>query len=353
MKPILFLIAVFISYTSHAQNKIEQQINKTKKRVDTNFVKSYKDFFTVGLFISAPSNIVTITPKDSTIKPNTYKTNLASIIGFTAGYKSIYVAVGVRTPLEASSYSKFGKTRFKSFSIGTQNTRFFLRFDFKRTTGFYNSDSISYIPSNNTSEYLKRSDVNTKQILLSGLYNFSWKKYSYLSSFTFSEHQLKTRVGLIIKSSVSWNQLNSDSSLINLNNTPSVKDGIQKLHYTSFIVGPGLGLNLVIAKRVYLSMMLFLSYNFVNYKFIDNNKNVLLHNTSFTAFFEERLAIGYHTKRFYAGIKFIADQIQVQTQDYRVGNTYGSLTLDVGYRFNAPGILKKTYKKTFTRFLGL
>ena len=353
MKSVLFFIILLTCSTIHAQNKIEQQVTKNRQRVDTNYVRSYKKFFTVGLFISAPSNTLTITPKDSTIKTNTYRTNLASIIGFTVGYKSIYAAVGFRAPIEASSYSKYGKSKFKSFSIGTQNTRFFVRFDFRRINGFYNSDSIVYVLSKNSREYLKRSDVNTKQIMVSGLYNFSWKKYSYLSSFTFSEHQLRTRVGFMIKSSVSWNQLRSVSSLINLKNSPVVNNGIQELHYTSFIVGPGMGLNLVIAKRIYFSMMLFLSYDFVTYKFIDNNKNTLNQNNSFTAFFEERVALGYHTKRFYAGIKFMADQIQVQTLDYKVGNLYSSFTFDVGYRFNAPGILKKTYKNTFTRFLGL
>lgn len=355
MRIILFFFACFfISTLGLAQEQTEYVSSKTKKRADTNYVKSYKNYLTIGVFVAAPINILTITPKDSTIRPSTYKTNLASIIGFTVAYKSIYAAVGFRVPAtEAEKSSAYGKTYFKAFAIGTQRTRFSVRFDYRKTSGFYNSDSLIYDPSTNTSGYLKRSDVNTKQYMLSGLYNFSWKKYSYLSSFNFSEHQLKTRVGFIIKSSLSSNILKSDSSLINLTNTAPVSDGIQQLNYTSFLVGPGMGLNVVIAKRVYFSMMLFLSYNFVGYKFIDNNNNTIYKSTSITAFFEEKIAIGYHSKRFYAGLKFTADQIQVQTTDYKVGNLFGAVTLDVGYRFNAPGILKKVYAKTFTKFLGM
>lgn len=355
MRVVLFFFSCFfISTLALAQEQGDVTISpKIKKRADTNYVKSYKNYLTIGVFIAAPINYLTITPKDSTISPTTYKTNLASIIGFTVGYKSIYAAVGFRAPVEADKSSTYGKTYFKAFAIGTQRTRFSVRFDYRKTSGFYNSDSLIYDPATNTSGYLKRSDVNTKQYMLSGLYNFSWKKYSYLSSFNFSEHQLKTRVGFILKSSISSNILKSDSSLINLTNTPTVSDGIQQLNYTSFVVGPGMGLNVVIAKRVYFSMMLFLSYNFVGYKFIDNNNNVLNKNTSVTAFFEQRFAIGYHSKRFYAGLKFTADQIQVQTKDYKVGNLFGAVTLDVGYRFNAPGILKKVYKNTFTKYLGM
>lgn len=354
MRVVLFFITcIFITTIASAQDTVEYVLKKTKQRPDTNYVKSYKNYLTMGIFTAFPINILTITPKDSTITPSTYKTNLASIVGFTVGYKSIYVAIGFRAPVEASKSSTYGKTYFKAFTIGTQKTQFSVRFDYRKTSGFYNNDSIVYQSSNNTQSYLKRGDVNTKQYMLSGLYNFSWKKYSYLSSFNFSEHQLKTRVGFILKSSLSSNILKSDSSLINLTNTPSVSDGIQQLNYTSFIVGPGMGLNVVIAKRVYFSLMLFLSYDLVGYKFIDNNKNVVYKNTSFTAFFEQKAAIGYHSKRFYAGLKFTADQIQVKTVDYKVGNSFGAVTLDVGYRFNAPGFLKKVYNKTFTRYLGM
>ncbi|HSY61639.1 MAG TPA: DUF4421 domain-containing protein [Cytophaga sp.] len=350
---LFFFTCFFISTLVLAQEDTEYTLRKQKRHVDTNYVKSYKNYLTIGIFIAAPINILTITPKDSTISPSTYKTNLASIIGFSAAYKSIYAGFGFRTPVEADKSSKYGKTYFKAFTIGTEKTRFAIRFDYRKTTGFYNSDSLIYQPSSNTYTYLKRGDVNTKQYMLSGLYNFSWKKYSYLSSFSFAEHQLKTRVGFIIKSSFSSNQLRSDSSLIDLTNTATISDGIQQLNYTSFVVGPGMGLNVVIAKRVYFSMMLFLSYDFVSYKFIDNNNNILYTNTSITAFFEEKLALGYHSKRFYAGLKFTADQIQVQTLDYKVENLFGALTLDVGYRFNAPGILRKVYSKTLTKFLGL
>jgi len=354
MRVVLFFVTCFfITSLASAQKQAEHISKKTKQRADTNYVKSYENYLTLGFFIALPINILTITPKNSAISPSVYKTNVASIIGFTAGYKSIYAAVGFRAPIEAARSSKFGKTYFKAFSIGTEKARFFVRFDYRKASGFYDSDSLIYHSSNNTYSYLKRGDVNTKQYMLSGLYNFSWKKYSYLSSFSFSEHQLKTRVGVLLKSSLSSNILKSDSSLINFPNTPSISDGIQQLNYTSFVVGPGMGLNVVVAKRVYFSMMLFLSYDFVAYKFIDNNNNVTYKNNSITVFFEERVALGYHSKRFYAGLKFTADQIQVQTQKYKVSNLFGAITLDVGYRFNAPGILKKVYKNTFTRFLGM
>jgi hypothetical protein len=350
---ILFFIILSYSSILCAQETSKYTLKKTKPVIDTHYVKNYKDFLTIGIFITIPYNTLSITPRDSSIKPTTYKTNLASIIGFTAGYKSISFSIGFRAPIEAGKNSEFGKTYFKSFSIGTQKAKFSLGFDYRQATGFYNSDSLIYSASKKDYRYLKRGDVNTKQFMVSGLYNFSWKKYSYLSSFNFSEHQLRTRIGLLIKSSISTNHLKSDSSLINRPNATSISNGIQQLNYTSYVIGPGVGLNVVIARRVYFSMIVFLSYDYVTYKFIDNNNNVIHKNNSFTAFFEERIALGYHSKRFYAGLKFTADQIQVKTVNYNVGNKYGALTLDVGYRFNAPGILKKTYKATLTRFLGL
>ncbi|MGN6645578.1 MAG: DUF4421 domain-containing protein [Cytophaga sp.] len=349
----IFIIISFLFFTNLvlAQDEGSVTMRRNKPRADTNYIKSYKDYLALGIFIAAPVNTLTLTPKDSLIKPTEYKTNLSSVIGFTGAYKSVTASIGFRIPVEPDLTSKYGTTKFKAFAIGTQKTKFSVRFDYRKVAGFYNGDSLIKIPGS-TETYFKRSDVESRQFMVSGLYNFSWKKYSYQSSFNFSEHQLKTRVGFIMKSSISFNRLNSDSSLINLNQTATNQQKVQQLNYTSFLIGPGMGLNVVIAKRVYFSMMLFLSFDYVSYAFVSND-NSKTRNESLTGFFEGRMALGYHSKRFYAGLKFVGDKVAVQTTDYKVENLFGAVTLDVGYRFNAPGILKKVYENTFTKFLGL
>jgi|GEM_PF-2531794 len=353
----LFCLSFLTTLTLLAQEESSVNVRKSKKHADTNYVKSYKNLLSLGMYIAAPSNTLTITPKDSLKPPTKYKTNLSSVIGFTMAYKSISGSIGFRLPIKPNLTNEYGTTAFKSFSIGTQQTKFSLQFDFRKVGGFYNSDSLITTSATSTTQasstYFKRGDVTSKQYMVSGLYNFSWKKYSYQSSFNFSEHQLKTRIGFIMKSSLSFNRLNSDSSLITMDKSASNSEQVQQLNYTSFLLGPGMGLNVVIAKRVYFSLMVFYSYDYVTYTFIDNNNFTKNRSNSFTAFYEGRVALGYHSKRFYAGLKVIADQIAVQTTDYRVGNSFGVLTLDVGYRFHAPGIIKKVYKKTFTRYLGL
>ncbi|ABG58666.1 DUF4421 domain-containing protein [Cytophaga hutchinsonii] len=347
---LFFLIQLSVS--AIAQQNSEVTVTKTKPRPDTNYIKSYKHYLTIGIFVATPINTLTLTPKDSTIKPTQYSTNLASAIGFTGSYKSISGSFAFRASPEADETSKYGTTKYKSFSLGTQRTRFSIRFDYRKVAGFYNGDSI-IASGSNPDTYFKRSDVNIKQFMLSGLYNFSWKKYSYQSSFLFSEHQLKTRVGFIMKSSISLNRLQSDSSLINLDRMATDSEKIQQLNFTSFLVGPGMGLNVVVAKRVYFSLMIFYSLDFVTYTLINNNNSTNVRDNSLTGFYEGRVALGYHSKRFYAGLKFTGDKIAVQTQGYTVENSFGVLTLDLGYRFVAPGILKKVYAKTLTKYLGL
>lgn len=348
---ISFLFFI-LSLPTFAQKETSVSINKTKAHADTNYVKSYKNYLTIGIFTATPVNTLTLTPKDSLSKPTNYSTNLSTAIGFTLSYKSVSGSFAFRTPVEEDLTNQYGVSKFKAFSIGTQKTKFAIRFDFRKVAGFYNEDSLITLPNSPTT-YFKRSDVNSKQYMVTGLYNFSWKKYSYQSSFNFTEHQLKTRVGFIMKSSVSFNRLRSDSSLINLNGTATNSEKVQQLNYTSFLIGPGMGLNVVIAKRVYFSLMAFYSLDFVTYSFINNNNSTNTRDNSFTGFLEGRVALGYHSKRFYAGMKFTGDKIAVQTTDYKVENSFGVLTIDIGYRFNAPGILKKVYANTFTKYLGL
>ncbi len=348
----IFLFFIHFSISSSAQQHSEVTVTKTKPRPDTNYIKSYKHYLTIGIFIGTPINTLTLTPKDSTIKPTAYSTNLASAIGFTGSYKGISGSFAFRANPEADATSKYGTTKYKSFSLGTQRTRFSIRLDYRKVAGFYNGDSV-ITTANSPDTYFKRSDVSTKQYMISGLYNFSWRKYSYQSSFIFTEHQLKTRVGFIMKSSVSFNRLQSDSSLINLDRMATDAEKIQQLNFTSFLVGPGMGLNVVVAKRVYFSLMIFYSLDFVTYTLINNNNSTNIRDNSLTGFYEGRAALGYHSKRFYAGIKVVGDKIAVQTQGYTVENSFGVLTLDIGYRFVAPGILKKAYAKTLTKYLGL
>lgn len=347
---LLFLIQFSIPLL--AQHHPDVTITKTKPRPDTNYIKSYKNYLTIGFFVATPITSLILTPKDSTIKPTSYSTNLSSAIGFTGSYKSVSGSFAFRTTPGSEETNKYGTTKYKSFSLGTQRTKFAIRFDYRKVAGFYNGDSLIVLP-NSPESYFKRSDVTTKQYMISGLYNFSWRKYSYQSSFLFTEHQLKTRVGFIIKSSISFNRLQSDSSLINATKTATNSEKVQQLNYTSFLVGPGMGLNVVIAKRVYFSLMVFYSIDFVTYSLINNNNSTNTRDNSLTGFYEGRAALGYHSKRFYAGFKIVGDKIAVKTPDYKVENTFGLVTLDVGYRFNAPGILKKTYEKTLTRYLGL
>lgn len=72
-----------------------------------------------------------------------------------------------------------------------------------------------------------------------------------------------------------------------------------------------------------------------------------------SAYTDGRASLGYQSKRFYVALKYIGDRIVFYTSDLKYENSLGIVTLDFGYRFNAPGLIKKGYDATLTRFLGL
>jgi hypothetical protein len=361
MKNVFFLFLFFTTYLVFGQNMQEVQVSsgkKNKAKEDSNFIQSYKQYLTIGAFSASPvSEIQLSSYKQFAAKTSDFKANLSNTLGFTIGYRSIYLAVGFKTPTDLSSVAKYGKSSYNSFALRVQNPRYLLSFDYRDIQGYYNTNPISTtdpVTKVKTESYIQRGDIQSQQYVISGIFNLNWKKYSYLASLIHTERQIKSKVGFLLKTSVSYNSLGSDSTLVqNINAKTKVIHDISSLNFMSYKVGPGLGMNLVLFKRIYFSSMLFYSFDVVSFQGFDSSGKQLTSNTSVTGFAEGRAALGYQSKRFYIGMKFIGDQVTFHTTENRISTHFATVTLDIGYRFNAPGFLKKGYDATFQRFLGM
>ncbi|MBC7450334.1 MAG: DUF4421 family protein [Cytophagales bacterium] len=329
-------------------------VTRSKPKSDSNYIQSYKHYLTLGTFIALPITTLTISSiHDKNEIPVTYTANLSGGIGFSGAYKSLSGSFTFKLPIDPSTVDQYGVTKYKALALRMQNPKYFIGFDYRSTSGYY-SDSIIGKTATGDNSYLKRNDISNKQYMLSGMYNFNWKKYSYLAPLNFAERQIKTKVGFLLKASASYHTLHSDSSLISSPKTSTqAATNVADINYISTKVGPGLGWNVVVAKRVYFALQAFYSIDMVAYWYTDNKGNLKNSSRSIAGFVDLRMALGYQSERFYTGFKIVVDQVAVRTTENRISNLFGIFTLDVGYRFNAPGILKKAYKATFTRFLGI
>src|SRR6185369_13976448 len=86
-----------------------------------------------------------------------------------------------------------------------------LQFMYQRLKGF---TDVNLDNSADQRQYTKRPDVVNKEFKFEALFSPSWKKYSYIAPLTFTQRQIKSRIGFLFKAGFYYSQLSGDSSLI-------------------------------------------------------------------------------------------------------------------------------------------
>jgi hypothetical protein len=161
------------------------------------------------------------------------------------------------------------------------------------------------------------------------------------------ERQIKTRLGFLMKASLSYSIFDSRSSLIDERQQPYFKDfqDIRAINSIVLKTGPGLGANIVVFKRIFFSLRVFLLANYSRYDYTFLNNRSSRWNNSVNVFGEGGASIGYNSKRFFASLNANGDVNEMQLKGAKVRTNYGAVSLDIGYRFNSPRFLDRGWEK--------
>src|SRR5690606_19100906 len=117
-----------------------------------------------------------------------------------------------KTPLGPSEDSKKGRSASTGITLRIRKPRITLAAEYRRYQGYYDSNAYSYLPEDSVSNHYIRADMNYKNIGVNGIYNFSWRKYSYNAPLTYVERQLKSRIGFLIKGGANYTTIYSSDS---------------------------------------------------------------------------------------------------------------------------------------------
>lgn len=312
--------------------------------VDTAYIKSYPNYFTVGIHLLSPALYLTINPKNSSGGANAttkFRTSVADVIGFSASYRKVSAGFAFQLNQGLQKHNDYAPSSYHTATIKYNSPAYSLQFRYLKLKGFTDINTQSNQP-------YKRPDIATKEYQFEGVYNFNWKKYSYLAPLTFSQRQIKSHAGVLLKGGVYYRRLSGDSALIA--NTKrgfyeNFKDdrGVQT---SSIKFAPGVGGNLVFYKRIYFSAAVFPSFDLYFYRYFNNLDEPSARKTKFVFSMDGHASLGYQSKTIYAGLRYEIDSrnalLNVITM--RIINSY--LGFEFGYRFDAPRIVKKFYKKT-------
>lgn len=330
-----------------------QAQKKKRYAPDSNYIQSYPQYLTVGMFTIAPSVSMRLETSDAKAKDENvisdYRANISNILGFTLGYRGINVALGFNVPSDNQRNKDLVPSAYNTFSVRLKNPVYYLFFRYSKLQGLTDLNEQNNLDS--LSRYVNRDDIRIREYAFEGIYNFSWKKYSYTAPLTFLQRQLKSRVGILAKTGISYNELSADSGLVTSRQSPFFDqlNDVSRISGLSIKLAPGFGGNLVFFHRIYLSAALFIAYDLYLYDYTKFSDGSRKSDVSFIVVLDGRASLGYQSKRFYAGLRYEVDRRGVKFSKAQLTNEYSYVGFEMGYRFKAPGFMNRTYDKIVPR----
>lgn len=333
----------------HPEKFYKKYFPKLKIRripLDTNYIKVYPNYLTVGIHVLSPALYSTLSPRNSSAIGNSadvkFRTSVADIIGFSANYRFVSAGFALLLKQGLQKHKGYAPSAYRTLTVKYNSPAYSFQFRFLKLKGFTDTNGTGNQP------LVKRPDIINKEYQFESVYNFDWKRYSYLAPLVFSQRQVKSRASVLIKGGLYYKKLSGDSSLVELAKRPYFESfgdnkGIQTF---SIKLAPGVGGNLILYKRIFLSMAIFSSFDLYFYRYINSMDEVSSRRESFVFAIDGYVSLGYQSKRFYTGLRFETDRRDAALHGVKMNivNTYTGL--EFGYRFDAPRIMKKFYKKT-------
>ncbi len=322
--------------------------NLKVKRVqfDTTYIKIYPNFLSVGIHVFSPSLYSTITPENSTAIGNKadakFRTSIADIIGFSANYRFVSIGFALLLKQGLNKHSGYAPSSYHTLTVKYNNAKYSLQFKYLKLKGLTDINQSSNMPVR------KRADILNREYQFEGVYNFDWKRYSYQARSSFSQRQIKSRAGFLLKGGLYYKKFAGDSALLSLDKRKYYEEfadnkGIQTF---SIKIAPGVGGNLILYKRIFLSMAAFTSFDLYLYRYINSADETSNRRSSAVFTIDGYISLGYQSKRFYAGLRYETDRRNASLHGINMGVINSYTGLEFGYRFDAPRIMKRFYKKT-------
>ena len=318
--------------------------------VDSAYIKSYPNYLSFTTRFILPKIYFDLKPTGpkgvGENASSKFRTNVNTIIGFAGSYRFVTAGFAIGIKSNAENNSGYVRTKYRTATIKYNSSKYMLQFKFMKLVGM--TDVNESNNQDSTRRYVTREDITMKEFHFEGIYNFSWKKYSYMVPIDFTERQVKSRVGFLVKAGVYNTQLFSDSNLLGIRQRLYFEEfnSINRMNSYAVKLAPGLGVNLVFVRRFYLSTAVFTPFNLYFNRLFTFNEHLVRKESSLQLVLDGMASFGYQSKRFYAGLRYQVESKRALLKFISLSSVYGYIGFDVGYRFNTPKIVKKVYRKT-------
>lgn len=330
------VLIVFLFLLSLGEFSFSQELPDS---LENKYISKFHDKFFLWPLLRRRTLAFDIKSKDNKSESVKYRPNNAYTLGLGAYLFEIVAEFSLALPIDEKSTSTYGTTDVREFHANFLGKGWGLNAYTQRYSGFYFPDR-----SDPTGEqFIKRPDIELKNLGINGIYAFNNDKFSLKSAYNFSEQQLKSVGSLILTGNLNAFTLEADSAIVTQTSVQAGnKSDFRLLTNTQLSFAAGYTYTLVY-KSFFINGAFSIgpAHNWTYYKPSDGSER---YDISVNTFTDARFSIGYNSVRFFGGINYVIQSRNNRFENVDITNTNSVLKFMMGYRFTEIGILKKRAK---------
>jgi hypothetical protein len=340
MRNILVILLAGAFTGLQAQDDVSASVTErtTYDSIRSIYIKGFPDDFFIWPVLTERSLDFVIEDRPDKNKRLTYRSNKPTTLGLGVYLFEVGLELSFAIPVAEKKKEIYGESDASDLQLNIFTKKWGLESYYRRYEGFYIADADVVLPPN--VPFPQRVDVTTRNIGITGNYVFNNKKYSFRSSYNYSERQLRSNGSFVLFGSINGFRARGDSAIIaeayrgDFGNNV----GIQEIKTTSLAIAPGYAYSFIY-KGFFINATLGLGPAH-NWLAQTNEDGETKYDIEFTAFIAARVAIGYNGDRMFGGLSYISQAQRARFETVQLRNTTGSFKLVIGFRFKEFGILR-------------
>ena len=332
---ILLILAIVISINKESK----AQSFLLKNDYDTNYIHSATEELTSRLLSSISyTDILFRDQKSNTTLSYSIHSKYRFGIGFN--YSVFGINLSFSPFNNAANNAKYGETKSIDLRMNLYGRSLIFDLYLIKHTGFYlsNPESVFEIWPDEAA-YPLRPDISVFSTGLVTQYIFNNKKFSLRATYLQNEWQKKSSGSVIIGAALFYSLYNADSSFIPEDiKHPDFLGGLNFNHSSSLNLGinGGYSYTFVLKQHFFISAGLTVGPQFIYTKFkCDDQAQASKSAGAFGVNALFRTGIGYNSRKIYAGVFFISENLANSTiiSDATTLMSVGIFKLNFVYRF--------------------
>ena len=325
MKKILFFL-FFINFVIPSHSQFLYDTTFIKKRYDRTILGFYENLYVYSLELKQFKN----PNENSTIN---YKSESRTSIGVSFSRGIIAASISLLNILPDSAAKK-GEMKSINYSISLTDKNYFFETAFHWNKGFYDQNSSSYIiGAGQTAPYFQNHSLRIYNANIDYWIFNNYKKFSYNVAYSGMAKQKRSAATTIWYSSLQYNNLKTDSSVVPPAHTPSY-DFYNNWHRSwsaSIYAGLGGSATLVIFKNFFLNGLFVIAPGYQWRQLTDdsgrNNQSLFIIAGSV------RGSLGFTNNHIRVAVVTKLNYINAQNSIFSMSNQISNVDITINYMF--------------------